>query len=233
MNISGVKSLCLDTYSSIIIRTKNKDEVQIDVKNKNKDLKKTEEKLSYDELKELSLTELLNKIIKYYLENNTLNYINDLEHIDRYEGKFFIALGTRNIGIQVPKNILDKNNIKLIIKKYIKDRNNYLNSNNINNIVILESNKSSYEIIEDKLILSLKINSKQELLNFEKDFLINYIKKQINSISEKVKITYSSTSGYNISSSNFFILLSENIYEIISNLILEHNKKFKDVGRKK
>ena len=64
MNISGVKSLCLDTYSSIIIRTKNKDEVQIDVKNKNKDLKRTEEKLSYDELKELSLTELLNKIIK-------------------------------------------------------------------------------------------------------------------------------------------------------------------------
>ena len=46
-------------------------------------------------------------------------------------------------------------------------------------------------------------------------------------------ITYFSTNGYNISSSNFFILLSENIYEIISNLILEHNKKFKDVGRKK
>ena len=230
MNISGIKSLCTDKYTSILIRTNAQEQIQIDIKNKNKDYSSNEEKFSYEEIKELSITEQINKIIGFYLKNNKLNYINDNEHIDRYEGKFFVALGTRNIGIQVPKNILDINIIKLITKKYIKDRYEFLNNNDINDFIIIDINKSSFNSIDKHILLNLKISSKGELLNFEKDFIINFIKNKLEDVNENIKITYSSSikdniSGYCLTCDLFSIKVTENIYENISNIIIEHNNK--------
>ena len=211
----------------------------MDVKKK-RNIDKSIEKFSYSKIKELPDKEQINIITKFFLDNNKINYINSNEHIDRYEGTFFAIRGNRNMALQVDESTLDKNIMKIIIMKYIKDRITFLNSININNIYLEKSNKTCFEVKTDYLfndnnyvMLNLKTTKNNELIQFEKDFLINFIKNKLKDLNEIVKVSYVSDfnedyskewNGYNIKCNSFSIKLKENLFMLIENIITEHNK---------
>lgn len=243
MKIDGLKYLNDDSYTSIMIRNKNND-IQIDVKNKDKIDNKELKSNFYNVIKNISEKEQINEIIKYYLKNNIIYGIEDNVYITRYDGTFFSIYSSRNMAIQFSNKKIDRSIIKDILKKYILDRKKFLNNTNIKNISIKKSNKSSYELSKDidnnLSFISLNLfSSSAGLLKFEEEFLLNYIKNEINNIKESIKIKYSNILSdikkFNDCPGLYIIcdkltiridnniITNEKIYDKLINIIEEHN----------
>lgn len=249
MKINGLKHLNSNFYDSIMIRNKGK-ELQVDVKSSNKldTLKSTFS--FFDGIKDLNDKEKVNEIIRYYLRYSSINSISN-EYLSHYDGLFSVIEGTRNMFLQINKGQADDTIFNEIIKKYEQDRVKYLNERGISNVAITTSigTGSNYgyyknECNKDEYIyLHLRGTANNDLVDFEKKFLFDFINEKINNLDEKIEVFtqdytdmywhyykrgFEDYAGYYIKCSKFTIRLDRILYNMIMPFVYNHNLKLRE-----
>lgn len=191
--IKGLNHLDANNYNRIMIREENGNYL-INIKNnKGKyDGLKTSYRIS-DILDEQTNEEIIMTIIESFLRNSKINKIKDNEFLDRYNGKFTVVKGTRELDLQVfnPKlSIISK----IIINKYLNDRLEFCDKGNINSYEIEPTyNKTSYKEINTvfgkvKRLELLQRNGKTAA--FEQSFLKEFISEKLCNQNEIAKIVH-------------------------------------------
>lgn len=151
--------------------------------------------------------------------------------------------------MQISKDKIDFNIIDEIIYKYRLDRDAFFNKNKIDKISIHQSKESSYYVVDDDyfcedtpyMVLNLK-SKDNELLDYENEFFIKFMKDMINSVDEKLhlknniyggdlydKSFMSHLSGIYIYCSRFIIRLDHKLIYKVLHLIEKHNKELEAI----
>lgn len=249
MKINGLKHLNSNFYDSIMIRNKA-NEIQVDVKTEDK-IKTLKSSYSFfDRIKNLSDKEKVNEIIRYYLRYSNICGISN-DYLSHYDGLFSVIEGTRNLFLQINKGQADDTIFDEIISKYEQDRMKYMNESTISNIAITTSigSSSNYgyyknECNNDEYIyLHLRGTVNNDLVEFEKKFLFDFINLKISEVDEKIeaftqdytdmywhyyKRGFEDFAGCYIKCSKFTIRLDRILYNMIIPLIYNHNLRLKE-----
>lgn len=185
MKVKGLKNLNSNWYDSIMIRNLYSFDTKMDIKSKDKIKTIKVGDSFYDGIKNLEDKDKIGEIVKYYLRNNEINNIKDKEKLDYYEGYFQSIIGSRDLYLQLREGSLDKEIFDEIVKKYQKDRLDYLYNNKFKNIEIyLSSNEMYYYTYNDSRcfgevgeeVLSIALKTKDgKMLPFEEKFYNEFI----------------------------------------------------------
>lgn len=245
MKVNGIKYLNSNLYDKIIIR-RLEEGIKIDIKGKSKINTIKTSTIFYDEIKNLSDKEKISEIVEYFLRNNKIQHLEDRKKLTHYNGKFTVIGGPRELLMQIKKEDIDNNILKLLKEKYIKDREEFLiKHNDIELICIGESfYKSSYQMIENDFyreVPYININLKQcrgKLEDFEYDFFMKFIEEKINNsekiicVSPKEKAIIELRAGeVYLKCDECTICLSHELYLRIQHLIYNHNLLFEETKK--
>lgn len=239
MKINGLKHLNSNFYDSIMIRDRGL-ELKVDVKNDNGvDTIKISPSF-YDGLRDLSDKEKVSEIVRYFLRNNKIKYLDDRCYVLRYKGHFLKVGGSRDLFLQLSSDNVEKGLVKEIINKYVVDRNEFLFKNqDIRNIEIFYGgNCPSYKVKED--ILTIRLMSEgRKLCAFERNFLDWFIKQKIDNTTERIDACaqnyiyvattrFGNNSGYYFKCDDFIISVDKDFYDRFYECIEKHNKTIID-----
>ena len=186
--IRGKKSLDNNSYDRIAIE-KNKVNYEVDVTKNNKDNKNNRNNHFISKIYNLSHTDKIEKIVKYYLYNNDINKVETYKNI-----KCNSILG-RILYFRTNNTSFDDSFIsriyKIIINKYNLDRELFLEeNNNIENYYIgIKNSISSYSIENNSINLELS-NRDNELCEYEYNFLYNFLSNIIKNSNDIKVQTY-------------------------------------------
>ena len=244
MKIDGISNLNSNFYDSIMIRKIENDYI-INVKSKKKINTIKDEKSFYKRIKMLSEKEKISEIIRYFISNNKICALYN-GYKSHYDGKFSVINGSRELDLQIDKYDIDSKVLNEIIYKYRVDRDEIFNKNNIMKINIHQSIESSYYIVNDDyfcdevpyIVLNLK-SDEEVLLEYEKQFFVEFVKRMINESNEVLNVKYKSYggsiydksfmnhSGMYIYTNDFIIRMDYSLYYEIKNIIEKHNENIK------
>ena len=253
MKIKGLKHLNSNFYDYIMIRNLYNEETKVEL---NSDLKIDTLKMGktfYDTIKKLEEKEKIKEIIRYYLRNNEIFSLKDMCKIKHYDGYFTIIEGSRNLYLQLKEDSLDKEILKEIKEKYIKDRDKYVSNNVFNKIEVSCYDKEMYCYLdkyrndsENVLDITLKVDNKK-LLDFEEEFILNYINYLFNQSDKKIyyrtvgisiymykhfdTLKFGEFPGLYFYNDDFIIKVNESLFSDIYYLMDKHNKELENIKK--
>ena len=191
--INGLKKLDENYYERILIR-KKEDNYKIEVRG-NKSNYMTLESLNKisNYLKNETDSEKIRTIIEYFLRYTTINEISDRAYLDRHDGKFLKAGGSKELYLQIPKKDEFCDIPNMIAIKYFNDRLLFCEENKDINFIELHvlERKGSYERTEYNFGTRLNFNLMSEgfkLVEEEKIFLKEFILEKFKSIGKPAYI---------------------------------------------
>lgn len=254
MKINGLKHLNSNWYKSIMIRNIDEENVQVNVKNDKIAIPLLNSSNSFNSnFKKLSTEEQIEKIIEYYLKYNKICGLH-YKDLPRYEDKFNIIEGSRDLFIQVRKDLIKPEVNDAIIKKYFHDRDEfvYRDCENMQYFCFGTDIWPSYKITKDffskhnVIYLSMYLKEHNgKLIDCEENFIINFIKYKLDKVNEKIHFGYSyrgyhkdldeynfmDDAGYYIYCDDFVIRLSDKLYYKVYDLLLKHNNRIDNVRK--
>lgn len=149
----------------------------------------------------------IKKLIFNYLNNNTINYVEEINYLNGSSYLLVKSIFNNNLLLETPNNFKLQ---KTILNKYLFDRIKYTYSEDINEIVILISlDKTTYQVLDNKLVVKLNYNIIDKDLSL---FELVYLKKLIEN-------TFTKPIDFKPSITNYKNKLMQNGY------IIEQDKK--------
>lgn len=188
----GKKLLVANDYNRIVIKQKNRDAYNVIIKGEKfrgavikvvNDL--------YKKSKDRSNEVLVKQIINDYLDYAKIKYIGD-EFLRRYEHRFIVARGNRELDLQL-YNEKFKSVPIMLINKYVKDRVEFCsNASDISSYEFGYGRTSSfYERIDGNCGSCIKfrfLSRNGKLVAFEKKFLRDFLYEKLYNNGEEAKI---------------------------------------------
>lgn len=184
--INGLDKLATDDFNQIIITEKELNDFLIRVIGDGQGTKDNFSKV----FNELSVDEKISLVVKKYLDVFKINGVNKLLPVPKSKNKWALVYGEngkKELRMQIYSPRF-KFISKMIMDKYLSDRYDVLFNTEYSHLNIdIDDNLSKYEVIDDKVNLTLMSND--NILVAEREFLQELIYYKFSQVKEMAKIT--------------------------------------------